>query len=75
MLTDKSSVQIYSLDDHASKTIYETQGIMLGIHSEAGSPQFKIVGKEWQKGIEPNIENIFDWAADQLINPTPTPTL
>lgn len=71
--TDKSKIQIYSLDENASRIIFETQGTMLGIKSLVGSPKFNIFEMDYA-GIGGESDQFYDWNSNQLIQVTLTPT-
>jgi WD40 repeat protein len=70
--TVKSSIKIYTVGTHTTKTILEVMQTLLRIHSRNGDPVLKIANYDLQGTAETEYL-FFDWSSAQLTTATPTP--
>lgn len=68
---EKSTVEIYSLEMHTSRTILEAEKIFFEIMAWDGNNSLRIVSYDWQTGE--TSQQFFDWSLERLITPTLQP--
>jgi WD40 repeat protein len=71
-ITVKSSIKIYSVETHTSKTILEVKQTLLRIESRNGD-QVLIIANHDLQGTNETDYLFFDWSSAQLTTATPTP--
>jgi Tol biopolymer transport system component len=71
--TAKSTINVFSIETHSSRTVLEVKQILLRIVSQNGDQVLIIGTYNYQAGTFDYPSFNFNWSSGQLSTPTPTP--